>query len=117
MTSTNAANRNAAHGQSERGRRVRSAALLLCPLLLCGGLAGCSDVDKAIAGMSLETPPKTDAPAELEARFQDPLAASQLREKAWDMLSVMTRDADPQVRANALEAMAKTPQRLEPLLI
>jgi HEAT repeat protein len=96
-----------------RSTPFRAAAALLCPLLV-SALPACSDVEKAVSAITPDSPPKTkpETLADLEARYQDPIAASQLREKAFDMLGTFTKDADPQVRANALEAMAQTPQRL-----
>jgi HEAT repeat protein len=54
------------------------------------------------------------APAAAVAKYQEPVAASQLRERAITMLTEMTSDPTPQIRGNAIEALSVTPARLEP---
>lgn len=46
----------------------------------------------------------------------DRIAVSELRERALDLLAASAAGPVPQLRANALEAMASTPVRVEPLL-
>lgn len=53
------------------------------------------------------------ASEEAAAYARDPLAVSRLREQAGEVLQHLLRDPDPQVRANALEALSEAPQRLE----
>lgn len=97
-------------------RRLALAVCLLGSAALCccsGGGGGASHADPALAAerKALKvTPDKV-------AKYQDPVVASQLHERAFDMLSAMARGTDPQLRANALESLARMPQRLEPLVI
>ncbi|MEL7473658.1 MAG: HEAT repeat domain-containing protein [Planctomycetota bacterium] len=51
------------------------------------------------------------------ARYEEPVRRSRLREQALDRLLEATRDRDPQMRWNALEALSVTPRRLEPLVL
>src|SRR5204863_298384 len=75
-------------------------------------LTGCTTgpARKPATAGSLTVPPET------AQKYQDPIAASALRERALDMLTSMVQDKDPQLRANAIEAMSVTPVRLESLL-
>ncbi len=83
---------------------------MLCSVLLA--LAGC-------AGPALE---KTSAEdkfsgitiTEARKHFSDPLTRSALREQAVDGLGALAADPDPQVRANAIEALMSAPSRVEP---
>ena len=54
---------------------------------------------------------------QIVSQFESPLAATALRERALDMLGSMASDPAPQVRANSMEAMARTPTRLRPYVV
>ena len=84
-------------------------------------LAGTLASVVALAGCAAQPTRKLSSgsltvPAETAQKYQDPIAASALRERALDMLTSMVQDKDPQLRANAIEAMSVTPVRLESLL-
>lgn len=88
--------------------------------IAAGMLAGALAVAAGCQSKSAMNTPGQRAPAPKVtaadvARLSDPVAASQLRERAFDMLMLMAHDPLPQVRANALEALAESPQRLRPL--
>lgn len=85
-------------------------AMAVAGLLLIAGCAGKSG-GSADGGAK---PIKVSA--EAEQRYRDPLAASVLRERSMDLLTELTSSPDPQLRANALEAMVVTPARLATFL-
>lgn len=90
-----------------RGRFEVSAVLLAA----CIGAGGCSGAGAAggsgggrLLGMSA---------SKATARYGDPLIRSKLREKAIQDLAILSTDPDPQIRANAVEAMMGAPARVE----
>lgn len=89
-------------------RRVAATRLLIQTALLaaCIAAAGCSGTSKVRAG----------SPEVEGGRAIDPITASELRERALDILTAAATDPVPQLRANAIEAMAFTPLRIEPLI-
>lgn len=77
------------------------------------GLAGCA-AKQGGQPRSAERGPTFSA--ERVARYNDPVEVSRLRETALDTLIAATGSTLPQARANAIEALAEAPSRLEPLL-
>lgn len=95
---------------------IRLAAIPAAMLMAFAPAACTTDPFGAPATVQGTATPAQPTPQELAARYSDPLRVSELRERALDLLIKMTSDANPQFRGNALEAMAVTPQRLEPLI-
>lgn len=92
--------------------RIRLVALALPSLVLalCGG---CESIDLG----AVTTASDSGVPSqETIARYNDPIAASQLRERAMDELGRLIVAPVPEVRANAIEGMLTTPTRLEPFI-
>jgi HEAT repeat protein len=50
------------------------------------------------------------------AKYQNPIAVTEFRESAVEMLVKLAGDPNPQIRCNAIEGLSETPARLEPLL-
>jgi HEAT repeat protein len=75
------------------------------------GLAGCASRpgNGAVGHDRLITMPGAKA----QERYSDPLLRSELRERAIADLIVLCTDADPQIRANAVEALIGAPARIE----
>lgn len=101
-----------------------------CRMLLPGLIAGAAI---AFAGCSASGPNAAKGPAAANSpaanagllkmsataarqRYADPVTRSALREHAIDELVVLAADPDPQVRANAVEAMLAAPSRVEPIV-
>ncbi len=78
------------------------------PLALCG--VALSMFAPLAAGQAT---PKGKPPPSDRAPTRNPVLDSALRERAIDALIEFTSDADPRVRANALEALVRVPKRLE----
>lgn len=84
----------------------------LIALSLCGlGPVGCgtktttSGGDQALPG---------DNAARTPSKYTDLVERTALRERALDLLTELTASSQPEVRANAGEALARTPSRLKP---
>ncbi len=78
------------------------------PLAVCG-LAIASWTPLAASQPTSKTSPTTTE----RAPTRNPVQDSALRERSIDLLIEFTSDADPRVRANALEALVRVPKRLE----
>ena len=50
------------------------------------------------------------------AKYSDPMMVYQLRQRAVTLLTQLAKDPSPQVRANAIEALADSPEVLGPLI-
>jgi HEAT repeat protein len=95
---------------------------LLLGSLLAFGLPGC-----ATSARTARPAPRTQSPPSAVAkkpgprpvpRFDlDSVTNSSLRERAIDVLQSHAASEDPRLRANALEALARVPQRLSPLAV
>ncbi len=96
-------------------RRVGTTAVLM--LILCSEMPGCAARRKAAAqgsGNSGGAVPKLSARE--AAKYQDPGAVAVLRERAIAMLEEAVKDKNPQVRANAIEALSESPMHLEAIV-
>jgi HEAT repeat protein len=80
-------------------------ALTAAGVMIIGGCAGQRGQRAAARGERVE-----------RAQAVDHIAASELRERALDLLVSQAQGPTAQLRANALEAMAATPVRIEPLI-
>lgn len=67
--------------------------------LMLGMAGGCANVQPARTAVAL-----------------DPIEVSMLRERALEQLMELSSDANPQVRANTIEALSRARQRLEPVV-
>lgn len=83
-------------------RSHRSFAVLAVGAIVAAGCGG---------GHRAKNDPAKVTPDEA-AKYQDPVAASTLREHAVDRLAELVQDPNPQLRVNAMEAMLVTPGRL-----
>jgi HEAT repeat protein len=93
---------------------LRALALLACAGLALAAIPACQTTDLG----SVSTPvgrPAVPTPEDA-ARYNDPIAVSQLRERALEEIHKLSQSPIPEVRANAIEAMAQVPTRLEPLI-
>jgi HEAT repeat protein len=93
------------------GRMMVPVAALVAAV--CWEMPGCAT---DTSGRSGEPKGTLSVPADLAAKYEDPRAASELREQALDLLTAMIKDPNPQLRANAIEAMSATPVRLQALI-
>ncbi len=84
--------------------------VLVSSMVGAGVLAGCSSNQTRSAS---PTTPTTNEPTTLAHR--DPIARSQMREKALDRLTSAISSDYPQERANALEGLLYAPTRLAPI--
>ncbi len=61
---------------------------------------------------------KSSAPPQVSqrdiAKFKDPAAVADLKERATNLILKLTTDPNPLIRANAIEALAEFPAKLEP---
>lgn len=90
--------------------RTLLAAIPALLITLCGG---CESMDLG----AITTSPDGATPSQEDVeRFSDPVAVSELRERAMDELATLVRAPVPEVRANAIEGMLTTPSRLEPFI-
>jgi HEAT repeat protein len=85
-----------------------TAFLLLAGLGTCGG---CVSSDGS-GGTDLNLISREEA----QTRYADPESREDLRARAIDGLGALASDPDPQVRANAIEAMLEAPERVEPIV-
>ncbi len=88
---------------------LSAAALLPC-------VHGCGRAPASASGESavVRDGPGDEAAARDASRFTKLVARTALRERALGLLSQMTAAQQPEVRANAAEALAATPTRLKP---
>lgn len=84
---------------------------------LVGGLgASCGTLDpKPRTGAGPAAPPRASEPG-AAPRALEPVRFSAIREQAIAVIERSAKDADPQVRANAMEAAALLPARLESVI-
>ena len=82
-------------------------------LIACAGLTGCA-AHRAQGNSKPAAAPKLTM-KEIN-KFQNPVAVSELREQAAEMLVRLAADPSPQLRGNAIEALSERPSRLEPLM-
>jgi HEAT repeat protein len=89
-----------------------SRAGLLASLVSSAGIisSGCAEPRRIPSGIA-QSRISQEPPA-----APDPIAISALRERALDLLAESAAGQDPQLRANALEAMSASPVRLVPLI-
>jgi HEAT repeat protein len=92
---------------------VKTARVLVAFALGASALAGCGTVSPLPGGAQAVSPLPTP---EETAKFRDPLAVSELREKAIGNLIAFASDPSPELRTNAVEALGQTPARLAPLI-
>jgi HEAT repeat protein len=93
-----------------------SAGVIACCGLVIGG---CTTTESPPTSTSTVKPDAATfvVPPDIAEHYADPLAASELREQALDLLVTLSKDPNyPQLRGNALEAMSVTPMRLAPLI-
>lgn len=84
----------------------------LAVAITAGSAGGCM----ARRGNSAAQKP-TPAPAVSSrevAKFKDPAAVAELKDRATNLILKLTSDPNPLIRANAIEALADSPARLEP---
>jgi HEAT repeat protein len=89
---------------------LRTIAIVL-PASLTLAMGGCRS-----GQVGATTTPVGMPSGERAAAFSDPVAVSQLRERAVDEVAKLAAAPLPELRANALEAMLLTPSRLEALI-
>jgi HEAT repeat protein len=89
---------------------VRNPSQIAALALTLVSLAGCASMKLGSLSTAKSNPGPTTE--EIEA-YRDPIAASQLRERAIEGIEKLASAPIPEVRANALEAMEPLPARLE----